>query len=777
MAPGRVTGVLSNRQYLSSDLSWDSIVGLLPRIVVELLAAAERRSDVHLRRFATVTLVTALVLVALVVWPAPATAATVLEVDAGYAGSYRSGAPMPVRVRIAADRLLRGELEVQAGAEAGFGDILTVAVPVEAPGGTVKEVVVVVPTTTGTGRTEVLTVLRQDGVEVARGSASVQSSSDQELVGLLTGALGGRDAPAAAPLAIDAGTARFVALGPAELAAAPASLAALDVVAAAPDDLATLDEAARAAVLAWVGEGGFLLVDSAPGASIDGLPAEWQPDGGARASAGLGEVRVTDGAMAAGRWGGLVEPTPVVSGQGNQFFSGFSLDGALATDAGLRVPRLGWLVGFLAAYVLVAVPLTLTILRRRGRGELGWVAVPLVALVFTAASYGAGREARGDTNIAHATVVHSSGAGAVATTSVGIVAPDGGDVAVGYPRRWVPAGRSITSGGPPAQVRASIGPDGISIGQRLDIGQFGVHRATGPVALEGRLEVTATAVDATTVEGVVRNTLPFALEEVAVLQDRSGESLGRLEAGEERAWSLTLVSGGDPFPGAAAEVWPEAAGFNNSPDPDSVVAFPLWSEFETMAGADVLAPGAVVAAGWTRDFVPPLDVPGASFSGRTLMVGTAPVTMGPSGLADVTVGTAVVRGPFQNDGMFDQTSPVVFRLALPAPVEGSPEIDLASLAVTAPEAVALETWSDGAWQELTAGVRPDQGQGPDGLGPAQPGIDFGPGQMFGPVAEHPLAPESIQSGLVWVRARTAQFGFIDPYTLATSSVVTLGPAS
>ncbi len=746
---------------------------------MEPLAAAERRRDVHLRRLAAVSLATVPVLVTMAAWSTPAMAATMVEVDAGYAGSYRAGSPVPVRVRIAADRLLRGELEVQASV--GFGDAVTVAVPVEAPGGTLKEVVVVAPTGAGTERSDVLVVLRQDGNEVARGTDSMVATSDQELVGLLPGALGGRDAPAAAPLAVDAGTARFGAIGPAELAAAPASLAALDVVGATSDDLAALDDATRAGVLAWVGEGGFLLVDSSPGELIPGLPAAWQPGDRPRARAGLGEVRATDGAMAAGNWAGLVEPTPVVSGQGNQFFGGVPLDGALATDAGLRVPQLGWLVGFLGVYVVVAVPLTLTLLRRRGRGELGWVVLPLVALVFTAASYGAGRQARGGTSTAHATVVHVTEAGALATTSVGIVSPDGGRVSVAYPRRWALAARAISSGGPPARLRATLGSDGTSIGQQLDVGQFGVHRASGPVALEGRLEVTATGRDATTLEGTVRNTLPFALEEVGVLQDRWGVAVGRLEAGEERAWTLERSSG-DPFPGAAAEVWPDASGFNSAPDPDSVVVFPLWSEFEAAAGADVSAPGTVVAAGWTREFVPPLDAPGSSLSGRTLVVGSGPVVSGAAGLVDAAAAAVTVRGPFLSGGVFDETAPVVFRLSLPSAAEGAPAADPAGLVVRAPEALIVEIWSDGAWRGLAGGPGGGGDEVPAGAGKLdRPGAGFGfdgPGQpMFGPTAEHALPPEAVGAGVVWVRARAADFGVIDPYTLATSTLVTLGPAS
>jgi hypothetical protein len=719
---------------------------------------------------AAVTVAVVVCMGALALEPAPAIAATVLEVDAGYAGSYRPGAPVPVRVRVSADRLLRAELEVRPSSH--FGDSVKVGVPVEVPGGTVKEVVVVVPTDLGGGQTEVLAVLRHDGQEVARGSAGVSPTDDQELVGLLAGVLAGRQPPGVAPLAVDAGTARFSALGPAELAAAPASLAALDVVGAAPDDLATLDDGARAAVLTWVGEGGFLLVDTPVGEDITGLPAAWQPGSRGRARAGLGEVRATSGAMAAGNWPGLVEPTPVVGGQGGQFFGGFGLETALAADAGLSIPRLGWLVGFLAVYVLVAVPLTLTVLRRRGRGELGWVVLPLVALVFTAASYGAGREARGGTTAAHATVVHVTDAGALATTSVGIVSPDGGRVETGYPRRWAPAGRSAPMGGPPLRLAATIGSDGTSIGQDLDVGQFGVHRATGPVSLEGRLEVTASATGATTLEGTIRNTLPFALEEVAVLHDLSGEALGRLEPGEQREWTLEVVAGVEPFPGAGGRAWPDAAGFHRPPDPDSVVAFPLWNEFEGGAGSDALAPGTVVVAGWTREYEPPLDVPRSSLSGRTLVVGSAPVAAAAGAPLSPSVATSLVRGPFSTGGGFDDNGAAVFRLTPPSPIEGPPAFEAAGMVVSAPKVLAIETWSDGGWRQLSPGADPGQGDEPV----PDPG-EMGPGQIFGPTAEHPLPPEALSSGVVWVRARSTGFGFVDPHTLATSTLVTLGAAS
>jgi hypothetical protein len=181
----------------------------------------------------------------------------------------------------------------------------------------------------------------------------------------------------------------------------------------------------------------------------------------------------------------------------------------------------------------------------------------------------------------------------------------------------------------------------------------------------------------------------------------------------------------------------------------------------------------VVAAGWTREYEPPLDVSGSSVSGRTLMVGTGSVASGEPGPVGPAVETTLVRGPFSNGGMFDDTAPIVFRLSLPPATAGPPAVDPARLVVSAPEVLALETWSDGSWQELTGGAVPDRSEPPPAMfGPGE----FGPGQHFGPTAEHALPPAALDAGVVWVRARTAGFGFIDPYTLASSTLITLKAA-
>ena len=702
----------------------------------------------------------------------PVAAATTLELEAGWNGSYHPGEEIPVRVRVTADRLLRGELEVVLG-DGGMGATPSVVRPVEVPGGNAKEFLFVVPS--GIEQPgEVRAVLRGAAGVVAEGTARVEPAGDTELVGLLPGALAGRSVPDTAPLAIDAGTATFSEVDAAVLAS-PGALASLDVLGAAAGELTGLGGAGTDAVLAWVTAGGHLLVDDGRGVEVAGLPDAWQPGADGRSRAGLGEVVSVDGALAAGRFAGLVEPTPVERSGSGQFSSGEPIDATLARDAGLRLPQLGWLVGFLAAYVLLAVPVTLTVLRRRGRGELGWVALPLVALAFTGGGYLAGRDLRSGTTTAHATVVTSSDVGAVATTSIGVVSIGGGTVATTFPATWAVAASASSWSGPRTPVVAAQTNDGIELRQRLQPGEFGIRSATGPVDLGGALDVTATSDGNSRISGTIRSSLPFDLEEVAVFQGQSGVLVGVVPAGGETAWELDVTGGEDPFSGGARSTWRGASGMDRAPDPTSIVAFPLWERFDATSPGGYRSAGSVAVAGWTRAFTPPAGIGAGDLEGRTLVVTTGAVAAAPGPLSDVSVRTEKIRSPItsmgQGGGAFEDRAAFVFRYTLPSALGLA--VDTAALVVrTTVPGVALEVWRDGAWLAVEPGTEP-QDQGGARGDPNGTIAVGGAGGLLGPPLDHRLPAGAARDGVLWIRATGGQ----DPFLMDGFDSVTLRQAA
>src|SRR5690606_31119908 len=94
------------------------------------------------------------------------------------------------------------------------------------------------------------------------------------------------------------------------------------------------------------------------------------------------------------------------------------------------------LLAFLVAYVVVVGPLTFVLLRRMLRTGLAWVAVPTVAVLFTAVAFGAGSSLRSGSRAAHGTVVQTSPLGYRVVSYVGLVPRDGADPTALFPVGW-----------------------------------------------------------------------------------------------------------------------------------------------------------------------------------------------------------------------------------------------------------------------------------------------------------------------------------------------------
>jgi hypothetical protein len=252
-----------------------------------------------------------------------------------------------------------------------------------------------------------------------------------------------------------------------------------------------------------------------------------------------------------------------------------SIGGSLGVDAGLRVPRLGWLLLFLLSYAGIVGPITAVVLHRFRRAELAWVVIPAVAVVFTAGTWAIAQGLRSSTGLAHAEIVELSPAGARSTAFLGVAARGRTDLRVSAgASSW--SAQQHSSGDGSVRSRVVIGATGPEAALRLSAGQFAVAQLTGSSDVDGGLDVTASSDRDGEASGTVRNPGSVALEEVVVFIGNAGATVGRLEPGETREWTMTAnLAGRDPFDIIESRVWPEASG-QGPLDPDSVVNYPAW---------------------------------------------------------------------------------------------------------------------------------------------------------------------------------------------------------
>ncbi len=649
-------------------------------------------------------LLVAVVAAAVLGSPGVARAETRLSIEAGWADRYRPGQPLPVWVEVTADRLIQGTLVVTGD------DGTEVSVPVEVPGGSVKEYFLVVPTASTDDDITVRATLVA-GDERAEDEAEVEYDPTVDLVGL-TASVAPADLPAPLALSHDAGTAVFVEVTDDELAR-PAALASLGSLVAGPDDLGRLPAGSRLGILTWVAAGGRLLVDAPQETAVAGLPEEWQPDASGRVAADLGEVRLTAGGAAAGRWDEIIEPTPNLSGPfvdevASLGIGSFPVSDNIARDAGLRLTTPGWLLGFLIAYVVLAGPAAWLVLRTIKRPGLAWAVIPLVAVVFAAASFVIGRDLRAGAQAAHGTVVAIGPGGTSATTFVGALSRNGVDGRITLPADWsVSTVDQSWFGIDRNRLAVSTTGQGATATIPLDAGEFGLLRSEGTMAVDGGLVVEAATTGDNRISGTVRNTTSMVLDEVGVVAGSTGTNIGRLEPGESKPWDVDLDANpgfpmGDPV---EVQVWRSATGWDGKADTTGAVSIALWSEANRRFGLNFLGSGTVVAAGWTSE----LDVPARddgddeALNGRSLVLGRGLIDAGAAGFHPASVRLEVLRTGDALDAALDDLGADnrddlrahLQRLRLPP---GSPTSGF-ELAL-GPDVAAAQVWMGEGWDTI-----------------------------------------------------------------------------
>ncbi len=643
----------------------------------------------------------------------PAVADTTLEVTTPADGHYLGGGmPIPLLVTIKGDGAVRGSLV------ATFDGAFSGAQQVEVPGGSSKQVLFVVtpPPWSSSGQVSF------DGGSGDSASArlNLKPAGSDEMVGVLPSLTeGGRDLPATAQLAIDLGVARLYSFDPTLLDVAGSdALGTFSQVLATPDDLAALSDSQLAALRTWVGTtGGTLVVDASPDTPLplDAEPVPGATDGSA--TFGVGQVRFSGGQASASTYDGVFSPT--VPRDVNEFPFGANAFGIapttilLASDAGVRIPAIGTLVGLLVVYGLVVGPVLWLVLRRTRRETILWLALPALAIVATGAVYGLGQAMRHDTSTAHATIVADLPAARVIATQVLVTAPGGGRAGVELGEGWRPV-QSVSDeqffgpgafgmGGGTSTRQQSL--DGNQLVTDLPAGGVGVVSAeTFQPAAEPSWSFDLHATDKG-LAGTITNQSDATLEKILVVSGQGFDQVRGLGPGESA--EVTLNGANRPVVTSdrmAEQLMGAGDPFSPNDGPANPGMLGNWLSRRPM----LRAPGFVTAVGWTRDQPGPLHTTrGATVDkGRTALLTTARVDT--SDLDTANGRLELVRGTStrvtDRSGANDCTDLTATARLTPATSVSQPVLDVSTRSVA-----ALDVWTGDGW--LPAGL--DALGGPD----------------------------------------------------------------
>lgn len=360
-----------------------------------------------------------------------------IEISPGYGGFHLIGAWLPVTVQVTSSRAISGTLEIESQRVADFGGGRTSqprVMEVEIAAGGRKQFEFLIPPLANPDAALVARLVTKQG-RAGKG-ARVAPAGDAMLVGILGNhrpeALEGsalRAVPTAQLI-------RSVDLPTDRLRLGMKALDPLSYVAGDALFLQDLSDRSRDSLIDWVTSGGRLIVFAREESQIGWIPGDtgivWSaaaPTGrrnlagaaGAIHGWGAGEFVVIPGSLqqhssSSALWQSAVRPVPVVAGatQSGDFGGGFEnleilnqLTGEQASDS----IRMEWLVFFLIAYVALIGPFNYSFLRARGRKELGWITIPALAVVFSAAALVVSRRGGPDPGVQEAALVFAAAEG------------------------------------------------------------------------------------------------------------------------------------------------------------------------------------------------------------------------------------------------------------------------------------------------------------------------------------------------------------------------------
>ena len=638
-----------------------------------------------------------------------APAGAVLEIEAALTTEYGFNDSVVVSATVKADSLIDGEITATADLSS-----TTVVTPLQVAGGAEAKVFMVVPMPGfNNGNTSVTVVLRDGKEIVSEEKITFSHRADVDVTGVLPQLRASlAQLPNRVQLEPDVRGSQFAGLDPEVAAMGPAALSQLDTIAGSSSDLANLEPTARDSLLSWLNSGGRLLIDD--DADLTALPPQWRPTDVGYATAGLGEVRLSAGKAAAGKWKEILLPAELDSfdspfGFGNEMFA--DPQASLARRAGVTPPSLSPILIALGIYVVVVGPVLYLVLRAMRRLTLAWLVIPaLAALVAGAVVVTGGAWRRGGDPVANVARQTYPG-GSVVHSETLLFNRRGGETTVAAPAGWTAADATMFFGEDPSTVakrRLVTGDSATTLTTTLEPGQVTVLRANGTSAGES-LSVSATATGRRTIEGTVTNLSDRPLSAVALFASGEVKLVGDLAAGASTPFKLEDIDAAMIGQVSLADqVWVDPAinfgnpfgpGFSTEPTQQNVggrvrADLGLWSSFSATAGQGLYPSGIVRAVGWRFEQPSELSSSGVVTS-TELVSAIAPVAVGDGKVERVAVRSMMISSPFDGNNNGQQVS----LLRVP------PEATKRQLQVVVPRGTGdVELWNGTKWVT----IKPDK---------------------------------------------------------------------
>ncbi|MBV9792098.1 MAG: hypothetical protein JOZ51_28185, partial [Chloroflexi bacterium] len=386
----------------------------------------------------------------------------------------------------------------------------------------------------------------------------------------------------------------------------------------------------------------------------------------------------------------------------------------------LAVPPMTTLAIVLGLYLLIIGPGLYLLLRRLDCQAWGWVAVPLVTIVFSLGAYGYGLRLRGsDTILNQISIVESIAGRSRVRTYAGIFSPRTQTYQIKTsPEALIePIVGGDFGGGAPLSPGQYLQDSG-SI-KDLGVPQWSMRMFAAEQMLDVQPIEAKMTIDRATLRGTVRNTSTEPIANAALVHGTQIVNIGTLPPGESREVELALDGGAafDRNTGIGNVLLGEKNNSFNRAGQLPIDVRMQQTMVDTIFNPLFEPPAAPVVVGWINSGPLPvaLEPMRAQHQQLTLIVATAEITLSENGSFALTqswfdptfeASGSNVGGPCItrfSDGWYIDVGTLTSTMRLPADIEAS-DVSQATLRVErdgAPTVLKLSAydWQSGQWVE------------------------------------------------------------------------------